>query len=336
MVEVNFSIHRNLHRIQMCVILQRKRNKLLASLADNANLKQLDRLSVERKIEMKKILSSLLALSAIVTLATCGATSKIPTASSVSEKDTANDSDKTTAEDAAPLDKSTVPASEEEAQRLAFGKVLWDVYQRRTLPDGSALDYMGMEAAAENRFALTDVDGDGQEELLLFWDNACMAGTTEFIFGYDSGGIHVELSAFPDLIFYDNGIVEESWSHNQGLAGRFWPYNIYRYDAENDAYQYFGGVDAWDKDVQEENYEGDSFPTDIDVDGDGLVYYILSADWGGQYNMPLVDGADYENWRNTFMDEAEEINILTQKLTEENIAALGYPKPDVPLPQPAG
>ncbi len=225
---------------------------------------------------------------------------------------------------------------EEDAQRLAFGKVLWDVYQQGTLPDGQALDYMGMEAAATSSFAITDVDGDGQEELLLFWESGSMAGTVGYVFGYDDGDVHVELSAFPSLTFYTNGAVEADWSHNQNLAGKFWPYDVYRYDTEKDAYQSLGGVDAWDKRVREENEKGDRFPTDIDTDGDGVVYYLLPADWNGQYDMPMVDGSDYESWRNAYMDGAEEISISLQKLTEVNIAALGYPKPSISLPQPQG
>jgi len=285
---------------------------------------------------MKRILPAVWILFVAAILAACGSASKIPAVSSVSEKNTPNDTEKPAVEDAAPLEESIVPALEEKARQLAFGKVLWDVYHSGTLPDGSPLDYINMESAANNSFALADVDGDGREELLLFWENASMAGMVEFVFDYDGGAVHVELSEFPSLAFYDNGIVEAGWSHNQGLAGEFWPYNVYRYDEENDVYQSFGGVDAWDKSVREENYNGDPFPTDIDADGDGLVYYILPAGWNGQYDMPLVDGPDYENWRSSYINGAKKINILCQKLTEENIAALGYPKPDISLPQPLG
>lgn len=261
---------------------------------------------------MKKIISAILVLSAIAALTACGTASELPT-------------------------EAVISTSEEEARRLAFGKVLWDIYQQGILPDGGTLDYIDMESAANNSFAVIDIDNDGQDELLLLWVNAHMAGMAEFVFGYDDGAVHTELAEFPSQIFYDNGIVEVKWSHNQGLAGTFWPCNVYRYDTESDTYQSFGGVDAWDKSVREENYNGDSFPADIDADGDGLVYYILPANWNGQYDgISLVDGTDYEKWRSAYLDEAEEINISFQKLTEENIAVLGYPKPDIPNPQPVG
>lgn len=43
-----------------------------------------------------------------------------------------------------------------------------------------------------------------------------------------------------------------------------------------------------------------------------------------------------EQWSNNYLDGAEELHITTQQLTEENIAVLGYSKPDVPVSQPAG
>lgn len=233
-----------------------------------------------------------------------------------------------------------LPASEN-TQQMAFGKVLWDVYQKGILPDGSALEYFNMETAADNSFAIVDVDGDGQEELLLLWETASMAGMTGRVFGYDGKTVYEELSVFPSLRFYDNGIVEEDSSHNQNLAGDFWPYFVHQYDAKSGVYQRLGGVDAWDRRVREENTEGDiwpvHFPSDIDEDGDGIVYFILPADWDGYYyDVPMVDGADYENWRDSYIDGAKELDIPFQKLTEENIAALGYPKPDVTIPEPLG
>ena len=73
------------------------------------------------------------------------------------------------------------------------------------------------------------------------------------------------------------------------------------------------------------------------MDADGIVYYLLPADWDGQYGESfLVDGPDYEKWRNTYLNGAKEIGISFQKLTEENIAAIGYPQPDVMHPQVKG
>jgi len=223
-------------------------------------------------------------------------------------------------------------AAEDEARRLAYGEILWDAYLLGVLPDGTELERMADLGPAEgNEFALADVDGDEAEELVLYWTEACMAGQVCLVYGYDGEEARLELSEFPALTFYDNGTAKADWSHNQGLAGRFWPFYAYRYEPESGVYQCVGGVDAWDSD-----YDSNIFPYDIDADGDGLVYYLLPADWDGQYGMGPVDGVDYENWWNARMGDAEEIEVPWQELTEENIAALGAPKPDVEYPEPLG
>lgn len=226
------------------------------------------------------------------------------------------------------------PAGE---MKPAFGKTLWDAYLQGILPDGTTLDYTGAEAAATNEFALFDVDRDGQEELLLRWTNACMAGMRMDVFGYDNGEVHTELTVFPASAFYSNGTVVEDWSHNQGLAGdSFWPYSIHLYDEKTDTYQAAGSVDAWDRKLVSEG-----FPADIDKDGDGLIYFLLPADetWhytGNRPDYPPVDGPEYEIWQNGFLNGAQKLEIRMQKLTEENISALGYPKPEISPSEPLG
>ena len=219
------------------------------------------------------------------------------------------------------------PFSAEE-QTKAFGKILWDAYCFGKIEgtDHGVPDTYGQESTY---FALYDVDGDGQEELLLNWTGASMADTVEYIWGYGDNGTHVELCEFPALICYDNGVIEAQWSHNQGLAGEFWPYFLYRYNAETDQYEICGGADAWDKSVAKTKEQGDVFPDDIDADQDGVVYYLLPADWDGNYDMEPVDGAKYRTWRESFLEGASEMDdIWFWDLKEENIEILGAEKPN--------
>ena len=151
-----------------------------------------------------------------------------------------------------------------------------------------------------------------------------MAGMAEYVLDSDGGQCYTELSEYPSICYYDNGSVEADWSHNQGLAGRIWPKNFYRYNDEKDIYERFGSMDAWDKSLQKEG-----FPDDIDADGDGLVYYLLPADWEGDYEKQVtVDGSAYESWRAECVGEANLIRPAYQELTPENIEALGFLKPE--------
>lgn len=266
------------------------------------------------------LVSAALMLAAFTALAACGSAAEEPETADISSQK---------------VDGMEAVLSEE--QRMAFGEVLWNAYLTGTLPDGGVLDHVSLEAAAGNSFALTDIDGDGQAELMLAWTNAAMAGMVEYVFGCDGDAVHVELAAFPSLRFYDNGAVEADWSHNQGLAGEFWPYFAYLYDEENDVYRSIGGVDAWDRSVREKNENGDDFPTKLDADGDGVVYYLLPADWDGHYDESMfADGPAFESWRAGYLDGAQEIEIFWRELTEENIEEFGCPKPDVEMPEPAG
>lgn len=235
-----------------------------------------------------------------------------------------------------------LPKADPEA-RAAFGKVLWDAYLTGILPDDTELDWTSPEGAAENDFALYDVDGDGQEELILIWTNACTAGNRLDVFGYANGAVYTELAIFPLETFYDNGVVVEKWSHNHGMAANtgFWPYFLHTYDAETDTYQNIFMVDAWNQELSH-RYEVDSapFPTSIDADGDGMVYCLAPTDRNDSlYSQDyLVDGPEYEAWRSSYLDGAQPLDITshTQKLTEDNIADLGCPKPDVSIPEPVG
>lgn len=215
-------------------------------------------------------------------------------------------------------DSEEVPPESGSARREAFAAVLRRVHEERRLPDGTELYGASMEDIEGNLFALFDVDGDGQEELLLLWQNAFTAGQMEIVYGYDeaSGELREELREFPGVIFYDNGTAEAPWSHNQGKAGAFWPYSLYRYQASGGVYQSVGSADAWDKSLV-----SDGFPEEADADGNGFVYYLLPADWDGQYDAPSDDGA-YLEWRNSYTAGADFLELSFVDLTAENIAGV--------------
>lgn len=235
-------------------------------------------------------------------------------------------------------------------RRLAYGRALWDMYQLGLLPDGDELERTTDLGPQEgNQFALADVNGDGAEELIVYWTNACMAGMRGLVYGYEDGALRLELSEYPDLTFYGSGTAQAGWSHNQGWAGRFWPFTLYQYRPESGVYERAGDVDAWDLSCT----EGDealaaAFPREADADGDGLVYYLLPGDW---YNRPRfpedgsfsqlwgadpVDRAELDTWLASYTNGEEPLGVSFQDLNEENIAALGVPKPEVVYPEPAG
>lgn len=259
----------------------------------------------------------------------------------------------TTTKPAAPEKEEEVPVdvrNDDTARRLAYTRVLADALSDGVLPDGTELEWVSGEEAAKNQFALADVDGDGAEELIVYWSNACMAGMRGLVYGYDGEAVHLELSEFPALTFYAGGAVTADWSHNQGWANRFWPFNLYQYDAGTGAYEEIGAVDAWDCTAT----AGDEtlaaiFPKDMDTDGDGLVYYILTGEWykesrtpsGGSLDGRLwgtdpVDRAEVDAWLEGYTGGEEPIRLSFQDLTVENISDLGYWSNPGPTQEPLG
>ena len=187
--------------------------------------------------------------------------------------------------------------------------------------------------ATKNEYAIFDVDNDGSKELLLALTNNSMASKRTIIYDYDSetNTIKEQFVEFPDMIFYDNGVLKVKNSHNQGVAGDvLWPYTLYRYNSNLDDYDIIASIDAWDKQIMPVYY-GEEFPTDVDKDGDGIIYYIIPN--GNQEEKYAVDFEAYNDWQQTYINEnINELNIEYKNLTKENIYAafrLDYPSGDL-------
>lgn len=200
----------------------------------------------------------------------------------------------------------------------AYPSVLSNILYERMLPDGTFFDSeLPMEY---NHFAIYDVNCDGVEELILLMTNSYIAGQVGYVLAYSEefGGIHIELTEFPLLTFYDNGYLTAGWSHNQGLAGdSLWPYTLYRYNSEAKAYKPIAKVDAWDKELVDV-YQGQPFPDDVDRSGTGVVYYIMPSD---NYDTgDPKDASEYSAWLSSHIGGELELNYMS--LTTENIAKI--------------
>ncbi len=209
----------------------------------------------------------------------------------------------------------------------AYKEALKEIYNNHKLPDGTELFYETDNSGdsvfgslSDNMFAITDIDFDGKEELIISWTSAPVAGLICSVIGYDTTTktYNQKYLGSPSTEFYDNGVITNPASNNQGLAGdKLWPYTLYKYNKETDSYDLVASVDAWDKELAEKDFDGTPYPTNIDKSGDGVVYYIIPE--GTYSSRKLINQQDYDTWINQYIGTAKKIEPSYKNLTEENI-----------------
>lgn len=229
------------------------------------------------------------------------------------------------------VDQETPAPTVDAPAREYFVQVLKNFYYDGLLPNGEMSEEYGKgPLSGENQFAVYDVDGDGEEELVVLYNTGSMAGLTGLVMAYDpdytgpGAPLRTELQGSPMFTFYP-GAVEVGWSHNQGMAGdALWPYDLYVYDQEQDRYSQFATVDAWDRTVSEVSwYDGTPFPEDVDADGDGIVYLVgEDVENGVSRQTAILDGPDYQAWRTALVGDISPLPVDFQPLTLDNINAL--------------
>lgn len=214
--------------------------------------------------------------------------------------------------------QGTIPWSND-PRIAAYQSVLYNVMQYHEFPEARDLGYDGTDMD-QNKFAIFDIDDDGNEELVFIYTTTYNAGMAAMIYDYDSttGMVREQFFRYPSVTYYDNGIIQANASHNHGMGGEFWPYTLYGYNPETDIYDQIASVDAWDKTIAEEDSQGNRFPDGIDQDGDGMVYSIIP--YAQSEDTQPVDNAQYDEWYQSYIGDAAKVQIPYQKLTEQNIA----------------
>lgn len=202
--------------------------------------------------------------------------------------------------------------------RRAYARVLTDLLEDHVFPDGRPDGFTGdLQAMRENKFALADVDRDGNEELVLRYISAQLRDHRGLVLDYDAQGdrVKIQLDEYPDMTFFENGSVLAYWAAGTGRGGAFLPFSLYVYRPDRDAYSYEGAVDAWDRNVDPEH-----FPQDVDRSGTGFVYYLLSST--RENGVLPVDAEEYQAWMETIVGEGRIMNLSYMDLTAENIGRI--------------
>ena len=196
-------------------------------------------------------------------------------------------------------------------------KTIHDAQIWPDLPGADGIELFDSGTIEDELFAIFDVDGDGQDELLISVSNTYTAGMREIIYGYDphSGGVRIEADCFVAVNHYPGLLMVDS-SHNQGYGGDvIWPYTIMQYDEVADEYRVAFMVDGWCREIAACDPDtGMPYPEDIDTEYDGHVYLITE---NGQTR--IVNRADYWKWQAELFAGKEALTIPWQRMSADNI-----------------
>lgn len=96
------------------------------------------------------------------------------------------------------FDKDSLPA--------AFANAIENYCRNGTFPDGQSGDI-----PSRISYAVCDIDGDGQDELIMQDTRTITASMTERIYHYENGVFREILCEYPSLTYYDNGIIQAEY-----------------------------------------------------------------------------------------------------------------------------
>lgn len=211
-----------------------------------------------------------------------------------------------------------------------YPEVLMQILTDRTDPDGRYFDdgSQGIDFS-RNCFAVIDIDGDGRDELIFNFNDTYMAAMREIIYDYDEKTdiLRTELETFFIMnTYYSNGYVKADASHNHTCDPEtrgIWPYSLYEYDAETDSYINTGYVECWDELIFPTNYEGEAFPSELDTDGDNLLFFVgFFNDDTDDVERTYMDREEFEAWEQAMFPDEYKIDIEYHPMTEEEITQL--------------
>lgn len=221
--------------------------------------------------------------------------------------------------DAEKEEESNVPDIDyQNIEDEVYRNLIQEVMETNAFPATEGIQCNGFPY--DNKYSVMDIDNDGKDELLINYANAhSMAGMVLYIYDYDreTRNVYIEYAGWPGMTVYDNGYIKEDASHNHGRSNLddFWPYSLLKYNNQTDKYEYVANIDAWQYQISEDIEPDLEFPTDKDLDGDGILYYDISED----YYKPtmIMDNEEYEAWCEQYNGGTKKVIIWYSIISEE-------------------
>lgn len=205
--------------------------------------------------------------------------------------------------------------------RNYYASLLSRMIYKDEWPDGEKSSFHGdgeYTKLEDNRFAILDIDQDGKEELLFDYTVGSMADMVEYVYSYNpaTGDLTKELTEFPGVVYYQNGMAEAGASHNQSMGNAVWPYQLYQYNRNTGVYDRVAAVSSWEKEMFATDAKGNAFPEEVDGDGNGIIYCINDPNDETTY----LDDAEYQEWYDKQLGDGAKLGLNTQPLSETSVS----------------
>ena len=158
-------------------------------------------------------------------------------------------------------------------------------------------------------------------ELIVVFTNTFMAGQYSRIYTWDAAAQQATDYVFmvgAYCSFYHGEIVQEFASHNQGPSS-LWPYAVFWYDAEVQAYQHAFSASSVDESLDPNHNE---YKPENDVDGDGVIYYIYKPNHDYSKDPEPLTYDAFQHYVDAYIPEQNRIEMTYVTMTMENINAL--------------
>ena len=205
-------------------------------------------------------------------------------------------------------------------------KAAQDYVAKNILPANNNSDNEDIGDISKNMLAICDINGDGKPELLI----KNIKENNEYVYGFNEKieKIQEKYSGPMDFEYFNNGCIKhKSYGEDDESIERkkFSPYQFAIYNKKQDIFEIKGNVDIWNKDALPTNpeYENKPFPTDIDVTGDGFVYFIFDDDFeDAWWDNKAVDTPVYEAWVKKYIGDAKPVQVQWVPATADGIKAL--------------
>lgn len=241
--------------------------------------------------------------------------------SSESDMNTNSESDEsdknTTSNSSAKDDKDATKATD---SHDIYTLSIINLLENGFLPDGSKANFDDetLSKLDSNHYAVSDINCDGTDELILSMTETVTANQCMYIYALDSEDSFKKIaSSSPiDAKFYENGTYTVKWVNSTGKHDEeHWPIDIYTFNKETNKFEVYGSVETWQKSIAPvDPTSQEPFPDEFDTDGNDILYKI---GYGDNFAAPYCSQSELDSFYDEILGDSNELSITWIELCQD-------------------